>query len=386
MRIAIVTELFLPVNNGVSTSVVNVVRLLSARGHRILVICPRPAVRVRADFDENVEVWNCSAFERLRLFRNIDNFAISKPDVQVIRRLRAFRPDVIHSHTVSILGLAALFYAKIFGVPLIGTYHGFLPDLAEHVALPRRIMGSNVTKELIWMLTLLYYGRCDVVIAPSKSTRRELLQRRLSRPILVISNGVDLQLFHQSMVRKTGDVFLHVGRLAYDKRIEVVIKAFREMAGKRKGCRLVIVGAGPQESRFRRLAGNDKSIEFKGFVDHRRLRQYYCRADVFVTASTIETEGLVILEAMACGLPVVGVNVRAIPDLVINGHNGFIAGRGDYHGMASLMEKLISDKDLRDRFSRNSALMAKRFSVQSSADKLEACYKSVMCRRLAVAR
>jgi glycosyltransferase involved in cell wall biosynthesis len=210
--------------------------------------------------------------------------------------------------------------------------------------------------------------------------KRELERHGIKKKVLFISNGVDLKKFRPVKVRKTGKTLLHVGRIGYEKNIDVILKAFKLLLKKDSSARLVIAGRGPDLEKLKSYArrlGIDKSTRFLGPVAHDSLPKLYSSADVFVTASTIETEGLVILEAMACGLPIVGVDALAVPYIVKHGKNGFVAKPYKTKEIAVYMKKLLGDAALRSRFGKESLKIVKRFSLESTVDEFERTYKSL---------
>ncbi|MBI3034346.1 glycosyltransferase [Candidatus Woesearchaeota archaeon] len=382
MRIAMFTDLFWPINNGVATSIMNSSRWLAKNGHKVMIFASH-SDNAPASLGRNISIFYCKPMRNLKLI-NYKDFSLARPGLGVFRKIREFKPDVIHVHSPSPIGWAALVCSKLYGIPVVGTYHGFLQDFLEHAALPRRITKSEFAKKVAWSYTRNYFNRCDLIIAPSAAAKAEFVRNGFMRyKIRVVSNGIDLRNFHPRKARRKGNVILHVGRLSYEKRIEVVIRAFSIVAKKDKKAVLVIIGSGPQEGWLRRMAGSllGSRIKFLGFVEHKRLADYYSSCDVFVTASTIETEGLVILEAMACGLPVVGVNVRAVPEIVRNGVNGFIAEAGNAPQIAGYLERLLKNPGERKRLGRNSLGIARGFSLNKTAKLLEKAYTEMTSKK-----
>ena len=137
------------------------------------------------------------------------------------------------------------------------------------------------------------------------------------------------------------------------------------------------------ENKLKKLAGKylNKDIQFLGKVEHNNLPELYSKADVFATASTIETEGIVILEAMACGLPIIGVDVLAIPTIVKHKKNGFITKEGDSDKIAKYMEILLKNKELRMKFGQQSLEIAKKFDVKKCVDCMEKVYEMLVKKR-----
>jgi len=378
MKIAYFTDTFVPSMNGIVTSILNSSKMLAARGHKIYIFTVRPKGE-RCDsrlLCKNVRV---IYHEGMGLI-NYPDFALVRPEVvRTITTIKRIRPDVIHIHTPSLVGWLALFVSSVFDIPVVGTYHTFLPDFLQYAPLPR-ISRTDVAKRFTWMYTRRFYNRCDLVTTPSIAMKRELERHGIKRKVLFISNGVDLEKFRPMRAGKTGKTVLHVGRIGYEKNINVVLKAFRELLKSHDDAKLVIAGRGPDLEKLKSYAvrlGIDKSTRFLGPVPHDALPKLYSSADVFVTASTIETEGLVILEAMACGLPIVGVNALAVPYIVKHGRNGFIAKPNRKDEIADCLKKLLDSKELRARFGKESLRMVKRFSLDNVMDEFEKAYCSL---------
>ena len=212
--------------------------------------------------------------------------------------------------------------------------------------------------------------------------KNELKKHGIKRQIKFLSNGVDLEKFYPKPVKKNGKTILHVGRISYEKNIDVLIKAFKLVLKKHPNAKLLIVGKGPDMNRLKKEAGSylNKNIKFLGPVVHEKLIKVYSGVDIFATASTIETEGLVILEAMACGLPIVGVNALAIPTIVKHGRNGFIAESKDLKEIANYISVLLEKEELRNRFGKESLKIVKNFSLDSIIEQLESIYYSLIRR------
>ncbi|MBN1793265.1 glycosyltransferase [Candidatus Woesearchaeota archaeon] len=376
MRIAVFTDTFLPSINGVVTAIVNSTRGLAAKRHQIIIFTSSGTGSEKINLGHGITI---KYYKTTNLIKYPD-FKLAVPSVRIINEMSKFKPDVIHSHMPSFLGWEAVICSKMFHTPLIGTYHTLLPDFMGHTRLPRYMSESEAAKRIVWGYTRGYYNLCDQVITPSKAMKDVLVKEGIKKPIRAMSNGVDLKRFKPanrnekiSGVRK----IIHVGRISYEKDIETVIKAYKIAMKEEPDWKLRIVGGGPDLKRLKKVAGRllHKKIEFSGPINHNKLSKIYSRADVFVTASTIETEGLVILEAMACGLPVVGVDKLAIPNIVKHEKTGFIAKAHDEKEMASYLLKLMRSRKLRQQMGRRGALEVSKYSIDKTIETLEKIYK-----------
>lgn len=372
MRIAIFTDTFLPSINGIVTSVVNSSKKMAKKGHKIYIFTSKTKEHKHINLGRNISIEH---FKPVNLIRYPD-FQLTLPNPKIIRRVRKFRPDIIHTHMPSLLGWEAVLCSKIFDIPLVGTYHTLLPDFLEYLPLPKKINKSRITKAITWNYTRRFYNRCDLVTTPSESMKKELVKHKIRSPVRSISNGVDLNIFYPKRKKKNGKTIVHIGRISYEKNIDIIIKAFKLLVKKKTDSILLIAGRGPDIDKLKKDAGNllNKNIKFLGPIPHEKLVDIYSSADIFVTASTVETEGLVILEAMACGLPIIGVDKLAIPHIVKHEKNGFIAKVGDEKQIAKYMETLLDDHNLRERMGKESLKIVKIYSLDDIINELEDLY------------
>ncbi len=373
MKIAFFTDTFVPQTNGVVTSILNSTDRLARKGHKIMIFSPK--IGKGLNLHKNIKVVELKSFNLLPKYKEME---VRIPTfIKVLKEIRNFNPDIIHIHTPFGIGYEGFLCAKLLKKPLVGTYHTLLPDFLKHVSLAG-LEKKEQTKNLTWKYSNLFYNKCDIVITPSDVIKRELKKHGLKSKIEVLSNGVDLNKFYKKKIKKNKLTILHVGRISYEKNVDVVLQAMK-IVSLYKGIRFIIVGGGPDLERLKKYAeGINLDVEFTGVIKNENLADYYNKADVFITASTIETEGIVILEAMACGLPIVGVNKLAIPEIVKNGKNGFVVKENEPEEMAMSLIKLIKNKSLRNKLGKNSMKIAKMYSLDNTVRKLEQLYKSLL--------
>lgn len=369
MKIAVFSDTYFPQINGVSRSVYNSARILTKFGHKISIF-----THEKAELSKDFEVIR---FKIIKFFKHDDYDLILPNSIKLSKYLKKINPDIIHIHTPTLLGFLALQYGKKNNIPVVITYHTYLPEFLDY--LPITFLNkTNFMKKFTWNLTIWFYNKCDYVLAPSKVIIDELLKNGLKRKYGVVSNGVDLNEFYVEKVPKKYECdFLHVGRIGYEKSVDIVLKAFSLLDKKAK---LFVVGGGPQIEELKKLSKElkiDKRVNFLGPKRGKELLNYYNGCKVFVTASTIETEGIVLLEAMACGKPIIGVNKLAVPQVVKNKYNGYIVNQGNYKEFSKCMELLYKNKKLREKFGKNSLKRIKEYSLEKCVKKLEKIYKKI---------
>ncbi len=363
MRIGFFTDTFLPQRNGVVTSLLNFGPELVKRGHEVFVFCPETNVKEYG----GMVVHSYPSVS----FRPYPEFKIAVPRGSD----RLPKLDIVHTHSPFSLGVFGLRAAKKQCVPRVSTFHTILPEYVRYLSR----LGKGVLGRITWWYCGRYYNRCHKIIAPSNALKRILLQHDIKKPIAVVPTGIDLDFFKPIEKKKAreklgiGDerVFLTLGRLGFEKNIDAVLHAFKDVDAK-----LIIAGRGPAERKLknlRRKLGLQKKISFKGYVPEKLKPIYYSAADAFVIASTSETQAIVVAEAMACGTPVIGSNSLAIPEIVRNGRNGYLFEPGDVKELSQTLQNFKSSEKMKNAAVKS----AERFSTQKCTDKLEKLYSGL---------
>ncbi len=404
MKVAIFTDSYLPKIDGVAISTEQFCRLLVPYGHEFIISCP--------DYGPD----DAGTGPGIASVRFPNKPLPTYPDVKLatlslrrIRQVMDWQPDLVHIETPGLLGQYGIAAARLYGVPVVGTYHTMVNEVGMYISpyrllkldkLVERVKGTfsrelaqelrkaeassrkSLSNRIILRMTNELYNRCEVVISPTNLIAQELKNGGVRRPLEVVSNGLELTAFDSKTVEPPAadDVprYLHVGRLSFEKNVDVLLWAFLRIRQEQPRATLDIYGDGPAlttlQDEARRLQ-IDEAVTFHGFVDRATLpaiyRQYHC----FLTASTMETQGLVVLEALASGLPAVGVHAYALPELIHSGENGFIANPADDQVIASSAVKITSDRELFVRFSQNSLNIAAQHDVNRSVMRLERIYE-----------
>ncbi len=379
MRIAVFTDTYLPTVDGVVNSIRNTRTTLEAQGHEVLIIAPGAGT---AEDGRNRTLY-CRSHE----LRRYPGYRLA---VYPSRREQAFLKDcgvdLVHSHGIAFMGLKGMWAARELNLPMVLTFHTMIQDAIPHYTSRRA--GGRVLERLVGLYLRSFLHRCGAVVAPTEVVLEEL--RRLApamRRTAVIPSGVNVQRFHPGLdggaVRErhgleNAEVILHVGRVAPEKNVDLLLRAFPLLRRRRPHARLLVVGAGPALPRCRRIVeehGMEELVQFAGFVPDEELPAYYAASDALATASAFETQGLVVLEAMACGLPVAAVNYRAFPEYIQDGRNGFLYSPGDPQAGSEAMERaLAAGEDVRVRARET----AERFSLESCAERLLALYETML--------
>jgi glycosyltransferase involved in cell wall biosynthesis len=290
-----------------------------------------------------------------------------------------FQPDLVHCATEFMIGRLGQIAARRFGVAQVSSYHTDFSRYTEAYGAPRlRAIVSDYIGR--------FHGRARRTYTPSAMARADLLGFGV-RDVEVWGRTIDTRTFRPGrrdpFFRRLNEwdhkfVLLHVGRLAAEKGVHRILDAFRIARALLPvgSVRLVIAGGGPDETALRRAAPPD--VTFLGVLDHKRaLPELYASADAFVFASLTETLGLVVLEAMASGLPVIATPAGGVADHLRNGENGLAFPANDVDAMAHAMVRLAMDAKLRAELARGARRSAEALDWEGELDRLGASYREV---------
>lgn len=373
LRIAMFTDSYLPARDGVVNSILLTKSQLERLGHEVIVFAPEP-------WDGNRETG--VYYFRAVNYKKYPGYSIPMFPTNKCEILRELDVDVIHTHGLLFMGVRSMFAARTLGKPVVVSFHTMVTDAAKYYA--RIPIPDWMTTRLFWIYLRELLERADAVVAPTLAIKNELLTYApdMNR-IDVIPTGVDCARFcpeiDGSAIRHRygldGEkVLLHVGRIAWEKNLDLVIDGFVSLAKEDPRVRLLIVGEGPAKKHYQQLVA-DKGITdkttFTGFIPDEELPQVYAACDAFTIASKFETQGLVALEAMATGKPVAGINFRAIAEIIRPGVNGFLFEDDPASCAHAMKDALNNPNGIRT----NAREFAKGYSVEESVVKLVDLYK-----------
>lgn len=382
MRILFCSDTYPPQVNGVSVVTALSVAGLRERGWEVEVVAPRYPRTMRSIFEPAADRERVTSIPSLPLPVYPD-IRLAVPDAGAVRRVIArFRPDVVHSATEFVIGRLGQRAALAAGIPATTSYH---TDFAQYTAS----YGVPFLRAPVSRWIRRFHRRAARIFTPSDPSRDALRALGLTE-VEVWGRGVDTQLFHpvkrslavrQRLSLGNAFTFLHVGRLAPEKGIEVLLDAFsiveRELGAER--VKFVIAGAGPSLSTLKARASS--TVTFVGNLDRAtELPALYASADAFLFASVTETLGLVVLEAMASGTPVIATPAGGVADNLRDGVNGLAFPAMDARACAAAMRRLVLEREqllgLRDGARRT----AERRSWRDELDRLDASYREVLSR------
>lgn len=323
------TNTYRPHVGGVARATDTLAQECRAAGHEVLVVAPG----FPGDEHERDEgVLRVPAIQNF----NGSDFSVRMPVPHFLHsRLRRFDPDLIHSHHPFLLGDAALRLAYEHNLPLVFTHHTLYENYTHYVPFD-----SQALKRFVIRLATDYANRCDAVIAPSGSIARLIAERGVQVPIATIPTGIDAAAFttgdgaafrRERGIPEGACVIGHVGRLALEKNLDYLGAAVVRALAEDDGRRFLLVGDGPESRRLRQRferAGVAGRVHMTGKLAGRTLYDAYAAMDVFAFASQTETQGMVLAEAMAAGLPVVALDGPGVRDVVRDDSNGRLLPAG----------------------------------------------------------
>ncbi|MEH1813643.1 MAG: glycosyltransferase family 1 protein [Nostoc sp.] len=369
MRIALFTETFLPKVDGIVTRLRHTVDHLQRSGNQVLVIAPDGGITEH----KGAKVYGVTGFP-LPLYPEL-KMALPRPAIGYV--LEEFKPDIIHVVNPAVLGLSGIFYSKILKIPLVASYHTHLPQYLQHY-------GLGMLEGFLWELLKGAHNQAALNLCTSTAMIEELTAHGIER-VDLWQRGVDTELFHPDLAsvemrsrlsknHPESPLLLYVGRLSAEKeieRIKPILEAIPE-------ARLALVGDGPhREALQKHFAGTN--TYFVGYLMGQELGSAFASADAFIFPSRTETLGLVLLEAMAAGCPVVAARSGGIPDIVTDGVNGYLfEPTADVQGAIAATVRLLEQKQQRDIIRQNARQEAESWGWAAATRQLQDYYQKVI--------
>jgi glycosyltransferase involved in cell wall biosynthesis len=373
LKIAFFTETFLPKVDGIVTRLTKTVQHLAAGGDEVVVFCPEGA----PDTYMGARVVGVPAMP-LPLYPEL-KLALPRP--AVAEALERFQPDLVHVVNPAVLGLGGIWLARTRGYPLVASYHTHLPKYLEHY-------GMGMLEPLLWELLKAAHNQARLNLCTSTAMVQELSEKGIQHTDLW-QRGVDTELFRPELRQQatrdkllggysdTGKLLLYIGRLSAEKQIERIRPVLEAIPD----ARLALVGDGPHrqqlEAHFRGLPAT-----FVGYLAGEELASAYASGDAFVFPSSTETLGLVLLEAMAAGCPVVGANRGGIPDIVSDGVNGCLydpdGKDGGANSLTAAVQRLLGDPQQRQALRQAARAEAEHWGWAGATAQLRRFYTRLL--------
>ena len=384
MRIGIFTDTYTPYINGVTTSVLMLKKGLENKGHKVYIITVNPDT-MRFSLDSTGTVLRIPGVP-IGIY---DYRLTGIYPIKALKQIKKWHLDVIHSQTEFGIGTFARIISKQFNIPLVHTYHTMYEDYVHYIT---KGYFDKPSKKVVEYLTLFYCDKTITeLIVPTKKAW-ELFKNKymVDRNVHIVPTGIDTDRFRKENnkdfertkertnlgLKKEDFVIMFVGRIAEEKNIPFLLKNMKSITKQCPNAKLLIVGDGPDLENYKKYSEKNKinnSVIFAGKVPWENIPKYYLLSDIFVTASTSETQGLTVIEAMAASLPVVCINDESFTNTVIDNLNGKIFTNDKEY--IEIINNLYKDKELLQRLKKGAENTAQMHTVKYFAEKVLDVYK-----------
>lgn len=385
MRIGLFSDTYLPDINGVVTSIVNLKKALEGLGHQVYVITNHQKL-TKTKFED--DILYLPGVEVKFLY----GYTLSTPiQKQAGHWVETMNLDVIHIHSEFGVGLFGRIVAKKFNIPMVTTYHTQYEDYTHYVNLFKSKTFEDMSRRAVALLSRIYSKNVQIIIAPSQKTKDMLLDYDIRKEIVVIPSGLDLNRFEKVDKEKNlalrrkyqlEDKFVinYTGRIAQEKRIDLVIDGFSELIKQTDQCHLVVVGDGPVlnalKSQVDKLGIND-SVTFVGSVNQHEIVPYYQMSDAFVSASLTETQGLTFIEALANGLCVFARYDEPLKDIIIENKTGYF-----FEDTQEFVDKMLryihSDVSVKEMHRKQALEMVNQYNLDTFGSRALSVYQKAI--------
>ncbi|MFQ3618022.1 MAG: glycosyltransferase family 1 protein [Cyanobacteriota bacterium] len=375
MRIALFTETFLPKVDGIVTRLSHTVDHLQRMGDQVLVFSPEGGLsEYKGARINGIPGFPLPLYPELKL-------ALPRPSIR--RELELFQPDLIHIVNPAVLGVGGLYYAKSLGIPLVASYHTHLPKYLEHY-------GLGMLEGVLWEILKLMHNQAVINLVTSTAMQEALESHGVER-VHVWQKGVDVELFDPSLAsaemrshltqgHPDAPLLLYVGRLSAEKEIDRIKPVLEAIPN----ARLALVGDGPYRADLEKIFEGTPTF-FAGYMTGKTLGAAFASADAFIFPSRTETLGLVLLEAMAAGCPVIAANAGGIPDIVTDGVNGYLFDPADDRGAIAATQRLLNNAAERNQLRQNARLEAERWGWAAATRQLQGFYQTILSQSMLTA-
>lgn len=383
MKILIAADSYYPHVDGASIFAQRLAVNLSLKGNEVMVISPSRRFRTEIYDHEGVKIYGVNSVSPLIYY----GFRIGTPHFskkKIEQAIRVFHPDVVHLQAHFFVGKAVWKIAKKLGLPIVGTNH-FLPEnLLHYIPAPERVKGK--IRKFGWKQFRDVYEHLDAVTTPTQTAADVLTNIGFTKEIVPISCGINLEVYNE---KNDGEylrgkynlpakpILLYLGRLDKEKNIDLVLRALKD-ALKKVDIHFVVAGKGHQSEHLKKLTkelGLEANVTFTGYVSEEDKPNLYALADCFVNGGEAELQCIAAMEAMATGLPVIGIDAVALPELVHHGENGYVFKKEDLAGLANYIVEMFSDEERRKKMARHSLEIISHHDIRKSIEKFMDIYE-----------
>lgn len=384
MKILIATDVYKPSINGVVISTVNLYEQLKERGHDVKIL-------TLSNTRASNKVGDAYLIGSLPVRVYPQARMTVRPYHHYIKEIINWKPDIVHTQSEFTTSLYARQISNKLDIPLVHTYHTMYEDYTHYIFPPSKRVG----KKAVALFSKYILDKADEVIVPTQKVMGALKSYGVKREIVEIPTGIHLEKFKDEIdpiekakikkslgISEKDKILVTIGRLGKEKNIDELINLMKPLSKEGRDIKLLIVGDGPVRKELEahtRERGVEKDVVFTGMVPQEDVHKYYHLGDIFISASTSETQGLTYIEAMASGLPLVCRKDECLLDVVDEGINGFTFEIEEE--FISKVELLLDDEQKLMHFKKSAVIKAQKFSVEEFGRKVEELYCRVIERK-----
>ena len=414
MKIAICSDAYYPMTNGVAVFTTNLAKGLKKLGHEVIVISPSFTGKRHTKTDESGVINHFLTAKRFflypdqihdipdkkevlglkmpRLVYKNGLWLSTRPRREIKKILHNFEPDIIHLQTAGPVGLGVMAYVKKTDTPLVSTGHSYPDNFTSQFKLlkpVKRPVNAAVRHYLNSFLKDAEYATMPTELAIEELIPKN--RKHFKVPVEALSNGVDLSAFkpgkpskeicQKYQLENNPHRILYIGRIDPEKSIDIVLKAFKKVSEKIADAEFILIGDGADKSRLEKLTEHldlKNQVRFLGRILPPDLYELYRTGAVFATASETETQGIVLIEAAASGLPLVAVDAGAIKEICKNNQNGYLCRSKDIDGIANSLIKILNNPEKQQKMSKESLRIAKNHDLNHTLRRFEEIYYDII--------
>lgn len=371
MNIAFFTNAYKPIISGVVNSIELLCKGFNYYGHKTYVFAPDfPKYK---DKEENIY-----RFKSVNLTNKI-KFPIPIPfSNRIFNIFPKLNIDIIHTQHPFLLGEVGANLGKKYNIPIIFTFHTQYEQYTHYIPFNQKLM-KMLTKASV----INYIKKCDLIISPTESIKNFLLDYHVAKPVEVVPNSIEVEKFRNISpeikkeiknnlgIKDDEKVLIYIGRMALEKNLAFMLQSYKIILKEKPATKLVIIGEGPELEALKSLAlqlGINKNVIFTGRIEYPEIPNYITIADIFIVTSTTEVRPLAIIEAFACGLPVVSLDVPWARDIIKDSVEGILAPQNAAKYSEKVIELLYNEDNLK-KISANARAAAGNYSLYNTAKK-----------------
>lgn len=387
LKIALFTDAYHPYVSGVITSIDMIRECLEEKGYDVYVI----ALRTSLDDNYDDNDYNVIKFEGYKYpFKKLSTYYYTNDLKNKAKLLKKYNFDLVHIHTEFSAGKIGMYYAKYYNVPLVYTFHTNYEDYLDYITTTLKMITHKILLFRIKRMIRFYESKADVVIVPTKKVVDTFKKYNFSFDVTILPTGIDIDKFNKEKLDnniindiiikyklENKFVFCSIGRISKEKSIDILINAFYK--ANISDSVLIICGTGPNLDSLKKLVNKlnvEKKIIFTDVINYDLVQYYYAVSDVFLNASTSETQGLTYIEALASSLPIIVKQDKAIDELLINKENGLVFKTEDE--LIELMKLIVTDKNLFNYMKNKCSDTISKFTKEHYVNSLEKIYLNLI--------